>query len=94
VTDGEQLPDPPRVEVRWQDRAECAGVSSWVFFPGENDHRLSPHDPAWLKARAFCSACRVRSNCLEFALLLDLKFGMFGGATPKERRAIARDRAA
>ena len=45
------------------------------------------------KAKALCSDCSMRSECLSLAIQaeegtpLSLRFGIFGGMTPKERSA-------
>jgi WhiB family redox-sensing transcriptional regulator len=68
-----------RHELAWQARAACVDADpAWFFVaPGE----------APSAARAICSACPVRLQCLEYAL----KFGhddhgVWAGTTPKQRR--------
>jgi hypothetical protein len=42
-------------------------------------------------ARAICSRCRVRAECLDEALRLEIgpwRFGVRAGLTPGERRAL------
>ena len=41
------------------------------------------------KAKAICDTCPVAKECLDFALSEDIEFGIFGGATPQERKAMA-----
>jgi WhiB family redox-sensing transcriptional regulator len=43
------------------------------------------------KAKAICNSCPVKSECLEFALRDEIEFGIFGGATPQERKALVRN---
>lgn len=68
--------------LAWQADAICKGVDLAYFFRDqtpENGDRLS------LTAfKAICADCPVKSFCLEFALLYDLK-GVWGGKTEKER---------
>lgn len=40
------------------------------------------------KAKAICNSCVVKSECLEFAIRDEIEFGIFGGATPDERKAL------
>lgn len=41
------------------------------------------------KAINFCRGCPVIEDCLEFAIKTELVYyGIFGGMTPKERRAV------
>lgn len=41
-------------------------------------------------ARALCNRCPVRAKCLEYALTNQEEFGMWGGLSPFERRALMR----
>jgi WhiB family transcriptional regulator, redox-sensing transcriptional regulator len=72
--------------VTWRDRAACAGMDPDLFFPADNDFGV---------ARAVCSGCPVRVECLEDALrypkLAD-QWGMFAGLLPSERDTIRRAR--
>jgi len=40
------------------------------------------------KAKALCSECSVINKCLQFALDQEIEFGIFGGKTPQERKAL------
>jgi hypothetical protein len=40
------------------------------------------------KAKAICNSCVVKSECLEFALNDGIEFGIFGGVTADERKAL------
>jgi WhiB family redox-sensing transcriptional regulator len=40
------------------------------------------------RAKAICASCPVASKCLQFALDDDIEFGIFGGYTPSERKAL------
>jgi WhiB family redox-sensing transcriptional regulator len=44
------------------------------------------------EARGFCRACPVRTECLAHALDQRIEFGVWGGATERERRALLRSR--
>ena len=46
------------------------------------------------QARALCAECRVRDECLAFALedLDAIDNGIWGGTSPRERREIKRTR--
>jgi len=54
----------------WQGRGPCIGEDPDVFFPSHGDPGT--------KAREFCAACPVRSDCLNYATESD-KFGIWGG---------------
>ncbi|MFJ6775111.1 WhiB family transcriptional regulator [Kitasatospora sp. NPDC091257] len=44
------------------------------------------------RAKAVCSSCPVRTECLAEALDLRIEFGIWGGMTERERRALLRRR--
>lgn len=72
-------------DLSWQARAACLGTDPETFFPlSEGDTIATRH------AKAICSRCPVRDECLEFALH-SLRFGIAGGLTSEERRRIRRD---
>ena len=61
----------------WMTRAACLGENPELWFPHESD----PPD----EARAICSLCPVRAECLAFAVANDVRHGMWGGLTPAQR---------
>lgn len=69
-------------ELSWQDRALCAETDPEAFFPEKGG---STRD-----AKRVCRACEVRSECLEYALANDERFGIYGGLSPMERRRLKR----
>jgi WhiB family redox-sensing transcriptional regulator len=44
------------------------------------------------EARRFCRSCPVRTECLAHALDHRIEFGVWGGTTERERRALLRSR--
>ena len=44
------------------------------------------------RAKALCSGCGVRTECLAYALDQRIEFGVWGGMTERERRALLRRR--
>lgn len=69
----------------WQDKAAC--------HPQNGDHApLFFDDKAIREAKAVCSACAVRTECLEFALADSTIVGVWGGLSETERRTLRRRR--
>lgn len=69
----------------WMARAGCRGVDPELFFP----ERGEPGS----KAKAVCwTLCPVRAECLAYALDNGEKFGVWGGASERERRRMRRQR--
>jgi len=72
------------VQRLWQLEAACQGLAADIFYPASEDDTAT--------AKAICSACPVQSTCLEYALAVREKDGVWGGANEKERRRIIRQR--
>jgi WhiB family redox-sensing transcriptional regulator len=73
------------MELAWRRNAACRGLDPEIFFPAIEEADVAD-------AKAVCSACGVQQTCLEFALQVREKEGVWGGATEKERRRILRQR--
>jgi WhiB family transcriptional regulator, redox-sensing transcriptional regulator len=69
----------------WIYRAACASTDPEAFFPLEGGgYEAKKH------ALATCQGCPVRQDCLQYALENALDFGIYGGVTAKERKALGR----
>ena len=68
--------------LAWQGDALCAQTDPEAFFPEKGG---STRD-----AKKICSQCEVRSECLEYALNNDERFGIWGGLSERERRRLRR----
>jgi WhiB family transcriptional regulator, redox-sensing transcriptional regulator len=68
----------------WRDHAACRGVDPDIFYPTSDEEAE--------QAKAICGLCSVRHACLEHALAIREKEGVWGGATERERRRIIRQR--
>jgi WhiB family transcriptional regulator, redox-sensing transcriptional regulator len=71
---------------RWWEQAACRSVDPELFFPVSE---IGPAGRQAARAKAVCSACRVRRLCLEYALRTRQAHGVWGGLTEAERRAAA-----
>jgi WhiB family redox-sensing transcriptional regulator len=71
-------------DMSWRQHGACNGLDPAVFFPDSEE--------AATEAIAICSECSVRLSCLEHALVVREKDGVWGGATDRERRRIIRQR--
>jgi len=74
-----------RDPVDWRSAGLCAQTDPEAFFPEKGG---STRD-----AKAVCRSCEVRTECLEFALANDERFGIWGGLSERERRFLKRSRA-
>jgi WhiB family redox-sensing transcriptional regulator len=81
---GLDLPDLAGLIDRpeWFRRAACRGMGTGQFFPS----RGGTGQPA----RAICSTCPVRSECLDYAMGQADTVGVWGGLSAKERARMRR----
>ena len=62
------------------DRARAANPEA--FFPEKGGSTR--------EAKGVCASCEVRAECLEYALMNDERFGIWGGLSERERRRLRR----
>lgn len=76
----------------WRESAECFGYDPEMFFP----------EPEMIKSRTtamaqaaidICNVCPVRQQCLRNAVAEDIRFGIWGGLTSKQRTVLRKGRA-
>ena len=64
----------------WRRRARCRGMTNEdrdrIFYPEQGK--------PYTEALSYCRACPVRRDCLEWATMIGVEAGMFGGATGPE----------
>lgn len=70
----------------WMVDAMCAQTDPDSFFPEKGGSTA--------EAKRVCLGCPVRQTCLEWALQRNERFGIYGGKSERERRKIAKERAA
>lgn len=66
----------------WQAEALCAQTDPEAFFPEKGGSTR--------EAKRVCQNCTVRSECLDYALSHDERFGIWGGLSERERRKLKR----
>jgi WhiB family transcriptional regulator, redox-sensing transcriptional regulator len=80
-------------EARWQDRAACKGMDPTLFFGPEYAETVKEKRDREDAAKAVCNTCPVKQECLEYALDAREAYGIWGGMTELERKALLRRRA-
>jgi WhiB family transcriptional regulator, redox-sensing transcriptional regulator len=68
------------LDPAWRTRGLCQSVDPETFFP-------APSEPADA-AVSLCRTCEVQGPCLAWALDVGDCHGVWGGTTPRERRAM------
>ena len=74
--------EPVDIVHGWQEHALCAQTDPEAFFPEKGGSTR--------EAKRVCQSCDVRSDCLEYALENDERFGIWGGLSERERRRLKR----
>lgn len=82
------LPDPKArralsKDAEWKELGACYGLNDDAMFPESNRGQR--------EAAQLCSLrCGVQTQCLEYALLADERWGVWGGTTERERERLRR----
>lgn len=74
----------------WMDNAACRGEDTVTFFGPEligSGSNGRPWDTR--PAKAICAACPVREDCLSFAIAEGIRYGVWGGMSPKQRQKLS-----
>ncbi len=78
-----EVKDPMIGDTDWTKSARCADARpDELFVRGAAQHR----------AKRLCASCPVRTECLIEALDQRIEWGIWGGMTERERRALLRKR--
>ena len=69
----------------WRSHAACYGSNTNDFFPDETGF---VGNSKVAKSKLVCYTCRVREDCLGFAISNNIKHGVWGGLSPSDRRKV------
>jgi WhiB family transcriptional regulator, redox-sensing transcriptional regulator len=72
------------IDLGWADRALCAQTDPDAFYPEKGKSTTA--------AKRTCMACEVRTECLEYALENEERWGVWGGTSEHQRRKMQRER--
>ncbi|WP_043267159.1 WhiB family transcriptional regulator [Streptomyces sp. CT34] len=82
--------DSPAPDLRgiadhsWHPRGECHGMAparaDKLFFHTPRDHQ------AIAEAKSLCGRCPVKKDCFNYAIDNQIRYGIWGGLTDKERQ--------
>lgn len=73
-------------EPSWRDDAACSGDMGALFYPPVRSERRSVKTAREMRAKQVCATCPVRETCLQQALDVGERYGIWGGLTDTERR--------
>jgi WhiB family redox-sensing transcriptional regulator len=77
----------------WQLAAACRGPQSQAFFPPSHAERKEEKLAREGRAKSICAECRVRVDCLDYALRIREPHGIWGGLNEAERKQMIERRA-
>ena len=72
------------MDAEWMRVAKCRELDPAIFFPSDG--------VGVEQAKRICTECPAQAPCLEYALRNHIDHGVWGGASERERRRIARQR--
>jgi WhiB family transcriptional regulator, redox-sensing transcriptional regulator len=72
------------MDLEWMARGKCRDLPPETFFPSDG--------VGVEVARRICADCPVKGQCLEYAMANHIDHGVWGGASERERRRLARQR--
>jgi WhiB family redox-sensing transcriptional regulator len=81
-------------ENDWRATAACKGLDPEMFFASEDLPNKQDRIEREATAKAICTHCVVRQDCLTYAIAAGERYGIWGGLNPQERRAYVRTRRA
>lgn len=64
----------------WRASAACKGLDPDLFHPAKDDTETTA------RAKAVCAICPSRGECLDFAIRMDERQGIWGGVGERTRR--------
>ncbi len=71
----------------WRSRAACRDKDPELFFPVGNTGTAFQQIT---EAKSVCTACEVADSCLKCAINTNQDYGVWGGMSEDERRALKR----
>ena len=74
-------------EPRTYEAPACAEIGGDYWFPEQNS---SPMETKI--AKSVCNSCAHKIECMEWGIVNEKEFGIWGGLTPVERGRIRRER--
>lgn len=76
------------LSTQWQQQGLCRAGDTAVFFPPAQFEHKPEREAREAQAKAICTGCPVRVECLDWALATREPHGVWGGHSESERRQI------
>jgi len=75
------------IPAEWRSLSACRGEDPEIFFPAPRNMTTFLQ---LARAKAVCARCPVAAQCLRYALATGQEYGVWGGTSEEERRAMRR----
>ena len=72
--------------LTWQQSGSCRSGMATDFYPPMHTERKHERLARERRAKSVCASCPVQSECLEYAVSVDERYGIWGGLNQDERR--------
>ena len=72
------------IDRAWMRKGNCNGVDPATFFPERGQTTR--------EAKAICDGCSVKARCLDYAIVHEESWGVWGGTSEQDRRNMRRKR--
>ncbi len=76
------------VTLIWQESGACREGSGSDFYPPMHTERKHERLARERRAKSVCASCPVRYECLQHAIRVDERYGIWGGLNQDERRLL------
>jgi WhiB family redox-sensing transcriptional regulator len=77
-------------DPEWREDASCLAYPAVLFFGMDDTETPMERRQREERAKTVCATCRVRQECLDYALTMREPYGIWGGLTEVERKAALR----
>jgi WhiB family redox-sensing transcriptional regulator len=77
-----------RVSLTWQQTGACRNGVAADFYPPMYTERKYERLARERRAKSVCATCPVQMQCLEHAIAVDERYGIWGGLNQDERRLL------
>jgi WhiB family redox-sensing transcriptional regulator len=72
----------------WRVAAACKGFHASIFFPPDGAEGKQERQRREAMAKEVCALCPVCAQCREYALRVREPYGVWGGLSESDRRAL------
>ena len=68
----------------WMQKGKCRGLQTDIFYSEQGRRSINT-------AKAICSECPIRQQCLDYAMRNQELYGIWGGHTEIERKKLRKE---